>query len=101
MKIYRESTGALPAYAWPGGYPFYYLDANNDVLCPACACEQASMNIRDSVAGILICDSIYALPRADAVLGERNVRWRCPWTPGGRGPEQGQTMGLHPVVKPP
>jgi hypothetical protein len=40
MKIYRESTGALPAYAWPGGYPFYYLDAHNDVLCPACANAQ-------------------------------------------------------------
>jgi hypothetical protein len=48
------------------------------VLCPACACEQASMNIRDSVAGILICDSIYALPRADAVLGEARSRAE-PW----------------------
>ena len=41
---------------------------------PDCACEQASMNIRDSVARILIYDSIYVLPGADAVLGERSVR---------------------------
>ena len=41
---------------------------------PDCACEQASMNIRDSVARILIYDSIYVLPGADTVLGERSVR---------------------------
>jgi len=40
MKIYRESTGQLPAYAWPGGYPLYYLDHNGDVLCPQCAIAQ-------------------------------------------------------------
>lgn len=32
-------NGKLPAYAWPGGYPVYYLAADNGVLCPACANE--------------------------------------------------------------
>ena len=27
----------LPKWAWPGGYPLYYLDNENNVLCPACA----------------------------------------------------------------
>ena len=33
----RGSDGKLPAYAWPGGYPIFYLLADNAVLCPACA----------------------------------------------------------------
>ena len=23
-------------YAWPGGYPLYYLSKDNSVLCPSC-----------------------------------------------------------------
>jgi len=30
-------NGKLPSYAWPGGYPMYYLDGENSVLCPVCA----------------------------------------------------------------
>ena len=29
--------GTLSAYAWPGGYPIFYLDRENSVLCPCCA----------------------------------------------------------------
>jgi hypothetical protein len=32
-------NGNLPAYAWPGGYPIYYLAKDNGVLCPKCANE--------------------------------------------------------------
>ena len=32
-----DSEGELPAYAWPGGYPLYYLTADNGTLCPNCA----------------------------------------------------------------
>lgn len=27
----------LPAYAWPGGYPMFYVDKDNHVLCNDCA----------------------------------------------------------------
>ncbi len=33
----RDDNGNLPAYAWPGGYPIFYLDSENNVLCPSCA----------------------------------------------------------------
>ena len=33
----RDSEGKLPAYAWPGGYPLFYLTKRSNVLCPACA----------------------------------------------------------------
>ena len=26
-----------PTYAWPGGYPLYYITRDNGVLCPDCA----------------------------------------------------------------
>lgn len=37
MLDLRDKDGNLPAYAWPGGYPLFYLDAENNVLCPKCA----------------------------------------------------------------
>lgn len=33
----RDINGKLPAYAWPGGYPIYYLAHDNGVLCAKCA----------------------------------------------------------------
>jgi hypothetical protein len=37
----RNSDGKLPAYAWPGGYPIYYLDGENSTLCADCATKSA------------------------------------------------------------
>ena len=31
-----EQTGKLPAFAWPGGYPVYYLMDDCEALCPTC-----------------------------------------------------------------
>jgi len=33
----RLENGQLPAFAWPGGYPVYYLAKDDGVLCPKCA----------------------------------------------------------------
>jgi len=33
----RDDNGKLVSYAWPGGYPVYYLDRDNCCLCPDCA----------------------------------------------------------------
>jgi len=35
--ITRQDDGTLPSYAWPGGYPIYYLTKDCGVLCPDCA----------------------------------------------------------------
>lgn len=34
LPINREP---LPAFAWPGGYPLYYLFRDGGVCCPTCA----------------------------------------------------------------
>jgi hypothetical protein len=36
LKLVADD-GTLPAYAWPGGYPLFYIDEENNVLCPDCA----------------------------------------------------------------
>lgn len=39
--------GKLPAYAWPGGYPMFYLDRECSTLCPKCA--QKSLDDEDEL----------------------------------------------------
>lgn len=36
-KLPRDDDGQLTAYAWPGGYPVYYVTKDCGVLCPDCA----------------------------------------------------------------
>lgn len=36
-ELRDEKTGKLPSYAWPGGYPVFYLMDDCETLCPACA----------------------------------------------------------------
>ena len=33
----RGSDRKLPKYAWPGGYPMFYVTKRGNVLCPDCA----------------------------------------------------------------
>jgi hypothetical protein len=40
----RTEEGKLISYAWPGGYPVFYLDNECNCLCPNCANEQEDEN---------------------------------------------------------
>ena len=37
MQLYRDASGTLPAFAWPGGYPVRYYTGNAYCICPKCA----------------------------------------------------------------
>jgi hypothetical protein len=37
LEQYRDETGKLPKYAWPGGYPIFYLTRDSMCVCPDCA----------------------------------------------------------------
>ena len=52
MKTYLDDTGTLPAYAWPGGYPLYYLDSENNALCPPCANDNDDYSAPIAAGGI-------------------------------------------------
>ena len=47
MKPERDENGNLPAYAWPGGYPIYYLCADGGILCPNCANKESAVRDAD------------------------------------------------------
>jgi len=43
-ELPRNDNGKLQSFAWPGGYPIFYLDSRSSVLCPDCAnTEEASV----------------------------------------------------------
>lgn len=37
MELPKNDDGTYPAYAWPGGYPIFYVTKDNSALCPDCA----------------------------------------------------------------
>ena len=43
----KDEKGQYPAYAWPGGYPIFYLCADNGVLCPVCANKNQHLDNAD------------------------------------------------------
>jgi len=47
MKPQRDENGKLPAYAWAGGYPIYYLCADGGILCPHCANKESAVKEAD------------------------------------------------------
>jgi hypothetical protein len=47
MKIERDEKGNLPVYAWPGGYPIYYLVADDGILCPSCANTEKAVRLAE------------------------------------------------------
>jgi hypothetical protein len=42
LQSLREKDGSLPKYAWPGGYPVFYLMNDGETLCPDCANDKGN-----------------------------------------------------------
>ena len=38
-RLPRDDDGQLSKWAWPGGYPVFYVCRDSGVLCPDCARE--------------------------------------------------------------
>lgn len=36
-ELPRDTDGKLSAYAWPGGYPLFYVTKDGQTVCPECA----------------------------------------------------------------
>lgn len=58
LRLHHD--GRLPLYAWPGGYPIFYVDSHNSVICPTCANNDSSLQLVDYDAnyedGMLYCE---------------------------------------------
>jgi hypothetical protein len=37
LDAIRDKDGQLPSFAWPGGYPMFYVMDDGEALCPTCA----------------------------------------------------------------
>lgn len=50
----RDDDSKLITYAWPGGYPAYYVTEDGGVLCPECArmAEREDLSLVDENGGI-------------------------------------------------
>ena len=42
-NILKTDSGAVVQYAWPGGYPVFYITADSGVLCPTCVQENLAL----------------------------------------------------------
>jgi hypothetical protein len=40
MTLTAEEIKKIGPYAWPGGYPLFFLDKENNVLCYDCAIKE-------------------------------------------------------------
>ena len=38
-EMLTTNEGIYPTYAWPGGYPIFYITQDYGILCPDCANE--------------------------------------------------------------
>ncbi len=43
------SKGKAIAYAWPGGYPVYYVTTDGGALCPKCMTAERAQIVRSTV----------------------------------------------------
>ena len=43
LDAHRMENGKLPTYAWPGGYPLFYVTADGGILCPKCANDNITL----------------------------------------------------------
>jgi hypothetical protein len=46
----RDSKGKLDSYAWPGGYPLFYVTRDNMVICPDCANKEGMNEDQEPIA---------------------------------------------------
>lgn len=62
---YKMKNGKLQAYAWPGGYPIFYVTQDNCCLCPDCVndnlelCLEQDIDERDDQWYIVAADINY------------------------------------------
>jgi len=47
-----QDNGQYSSYAWPGGYPLYYLDSCDNVLCPECVNRQQREYVLDVLSDV-------------------------------------------------
>jgi hypothetical protein len=63
--VHPDAPRSLPEFAWPGGYPLYYVTKQGNVLCADCATEEADQPPGD-------------YPQYDDSVVDYDVHWEGP-----------------------
>lgn len=72
----RDENGKFPTYAWPGGYPIYYVTKDCGVLCPGCANDPTNpVTEYDPKKGVTIDEVEWAIIAAE--INYENEHLRC------------------------
>ena len=89
LSAEQRSDGQLPAHAFPGGYPIFYMDQDNSVLCPTCAQKDKE-------------DSYYVIKEyaineenEDLFCDECSKQIESAWGDPNRSPDQASFEDLH------
>lgn len=79
MELPRDDDGKLSSWAWPGGYPIFYVTGDGMVVCPKCANTETSddpiaadVNWEDAS---LFCDD--CSQRIESAYAEDDVKPTC------------------------
>lgn len=46
-----DTQGTVAKFAWPGGYPLYYLVADGETLCPSCVNKELKLVVDATIDG--------------------------------------------------
>lgn len=48
MKTFTNENGQYDTWAWPGGYPLFYVTKDSGILCPDCANKNMELTKDDN-----------------------------------------------------
>ena len=74
VQLAPDSDGTYPAWAWPGGYPIFYLAADCETICATCANKPEFRTWNEDDLEHLIIASDINWETTDMVCGNCNER---------------------------
>jgi hypothetical protein len=51
IELIDSTTGNVASYAWPGGYPIFYLMDDGGTLCPRCVNKELPQVLDSTLGG--------------------------------------------------
>lgn len=80
--FFNEKTQEYEAYAWPGGYPLYYITEDCGILCPLCATENKELDDKSDPQWCIIRGEVNC-ENPNLYCDHCNVLMECAYVPNG------------------
>lgn len=49
IELIDSTTGNVPSFAWPGGYPVFYLTFDGATICPSCTNKELAQILESTL----------------------------------------------------